>query len=94
MPLNELLTWSEVVCCCLNKNTVLLHEEEFKALGNRKILFNTGLSPAWDESSFTRWLEEDNLCFCDTFFFVVVSYLFHCSLFLVIPLIWYICSVS
>ena len=66
MPLNELLTWSEVVCCCLNKNTVLLHEEEFKALGNRKILFNTGLSPAWDESSFTRWLEEDNLCFCDT----------------------------
>ena len=24
MPLNELLTWSEVVCCCLNKNTVLL----------------------------------------------------------------------
>lgn len=61
MPLNELLTWSEVVCCCLNKNTVLLHEEEFKALGNRKILFNTGLSPAWDESSFTRWLEEDNL---------------------------------
>ena len=66
MPLNELLTWSEVVCCCLNKNTVLLHDEEFKALGNRKILFNTGLSPAWDESSFTRWLEEDNLCFCDT----------------------------
>ena len=66
MPLNELLTWSEVVCCCLNKNTVLLHEAEFKALGNRKILFNTGLSPAWDESSFTRWLEEDNLCFCDT----------------------------
>ena len=64
--LNELLTWSEVVCCCLNKNTVLLHEAEFKALGNRKILFNTGLSPAWDESSFTRWLEEDNLCFCDT----------------------------
>ena len=62
----ELLTWSEVVCCCLNKNTVLLHEAEFKALGNRKILFNTGLSPAWDESSFTRWLEEDNLCFCDT----------------------------
>lgn len=45
---------------------ILLDEAEFKALGNRKILFNTGLSPAWDESSFTRWLEEDNLCFCDT----------------------------
>ena len=48
------------------KNTILLHEEEFKQMGNRKILFNTGLSPAWDEAAFTEWLEGDNLCFCDT----------------------------
>lgn len=66
LPLDKLLAGSEVVCCCLNKNTVLLHEPEFKALGNRKILFNTGLSPAWDEAPFARWLEGDNLCFCDT----------------------------
>lgn len=66
LPLGELLTQSEVVCCCLNKNTVLLHEAEFKQLGNKKILFNTGLSPAWDEPAFTQWLEGDNLCFCDT----------------------------
>lgn len=66
VPLRELLSQSEVVCCCLNKNTVLLHEEEFEALGNKKILFNTGLSPAWDEAPFTRWLEGDNLCYCDT----------------------------
>ena len=65
-PLKEVLADSEVVFCCLNKNTVLLHEEEFKALGNRKILFNTGLSPAWDEEPFLKWLEEDNLCYCDT----------------------------
>lgn len=65
-PLKEVLADSEVVFCCLNKNTVLLHEEEFKALGNRKILFNTGLSPAWDEKSFLKWLEGDNLCYCDT----------------------------
>lgn len=64
--LDELLAESEVVCCCLNKNTVLLHEAEFKLLGNRKILFNTGLSPAWDEAPFAQWLEGDNLCFCDT----------------------------
>lgn len=64
--LNELLVQSEVVFCCLNKNTVLLHEAEFERLGNKKILFNTGLSPAWDESALTRWLEGDNLCFCDT----------------------------
>lgn len=66
LPLNELLSQSEVVCCCLNKNTVLLHEAEFEQLGNKKILFNTGLSPAWDEPAFTSWLEGDNLCFCDT----------------------------
>lgn len=65
-PLKEVLSESEVVFCCLNKNTVLLHDDEFKALGNRKILFNTGLSPAWDEKPFLEWLEGDNLCFCDT----------------------------
>ncbi len=66
MPLGDLLRWSDVVFCCLNKNTVLLHKEEFRCLGNRKILFNTGLSPAWDEQPFLEWLEGDNLCYCDT----------------------------
>ena len=66
MPLQDLMEWSDVVFCCLNKNTVLLHEEEFRRLGNHKILFNTGLSPAWDEAPFMKWLEEDNLCYCDT----------------------------
>lgn len=66
LPLVELLQQSEVVFCCLNKNTVLLHEAEFKQLGNKKILFNTGLSPAWDEQPFIEWIEGDNLCFCDT----------------------------
>ena len=66
LPLDELLAQSEVICCCLNKNTILLHEAEFKQLGNKKILFNTGLSPAWEEVPFEKWLEGDNLCFCDT----------------------------
>ena len=66
IPLGELLAQSEVVFCCLNKNTILIHEAEFAQFGNKKILFNTGLSPAWDEPAFTNWLEGDNLCFCDT----------------------------
>lgn len=66
LPLGELLAQSEVVITCLNKNIILLHEEEFEQLGNRKILFNTGLSPAWDEAPFAKWIEGDNLCFCDT----------------------------
>jgi len=66
LSLDELLNESEVIFCCLNRNTVLLYEDEFKKLGNKKILFNTGLSPAWEEAPFLKWLEEDNLCFCDT----------------------------
>ncbi len=66
LPLDALLAQSEVVFCCLNKNTVLLHEAEFGHMGNKKILFNTGLSPAWDEPALVKWLEGENLCYCDT----------------------------
>lgn len=66
LPLDELLSENEAIFCCLNKNTVLLHNNEFKALGNKKILFNTGLSPAWDENPFMEWIDNDNLCFCDS----------------------------
>lgn len=66
LPLANVLEESEAVFCCLNKNTVLMHETEFKQFGNEKILFNTGLSPAWEESAFVKWLEGNNLCFCDT----------------------------
>ena len=66
VSLKDLMSQNDVVCCCLNKNTVLLHESEFEDFGNKKILFNTGLSPAWTEKAFEAWLQADNLCFCDT----------------------------
>ncbi len=67
MPLTDLVEWSDVICCCLNKNTVLLHDEEFRRMGHHKVLFNTGLSPAWDEAPFLQWLsDERNICYCDT----------------------------
>jgi lactate dehydrogenase-like 2-hydroxyacid dehydrogenase len=66
LPLDELLQTNDVVFACLNKNTILLHEKEFKQLGNHKILFNTGLSPAWDEQPFRQWIENDNICCCDS----------------------------
>lgn len=67
MPLTELMAWSDVVFCCLNKNTVLLHEKEMSHLGHHKILFNTGLSPAWDEPALLHWLDRgDNRLYCDT----------------------------
>lgn len=67
MPLDDMLEWSDVVFCCLNHNTVLLGEEQFRRLGNHKILFNTGLSPAWEEQPMRRWIDGDNRCYCDTF---------------------------
>lgn len=66
LPLNELLSENEAVFACLNKNTILLYDEQFKALGNRKLLFNTGLSPAWDEKAFAQWLEGNNRFYCDS----------------------------
>ena len=66
LPLQQLLAENEVIICCLNKNIVLLHEAEFKALGNSKILFNTGLSPAWDLTAFESWIQDDNLVYTDT----------------------------
>lgn len=47
-PLKELLDRSEVVFACLNKNVILLHEKEFRQLGQGKLLFNTSIGPAFD----------------------------------------------
>ncbi len=66
LTLPQLLSENDVLFACLNKNTVLLHEEEFNYLGNKKLLFNTGLSPAWEEKPFLKWLAEDNRCYCDS----------------------------
>lgn len=66
LPLKELLSENEVIITCLNKNTVLLHEAEFEAFGEHKVLFNTGLSPSWDAAPFERWIELDNVVYCDT----------------------------
>ena len=45
--LSELLKESDVICSCLSKNVTLLYEEEFEALGENTILFNTALSPCF-----------------------------------------------
>ena len=67
LPLPKLMELNDVVICCLNKNTVLLHQNEFDKFGNKKILFNVGLSPAWSTEPFEKWLNNDsNLLFCDS----------------------------
>jgi phosphoglycerate dehydrogenase-like enzyme len=61
-------TESDFIFCCLNKNTVLLHDEEFAVMEGKKVLFNTGLSPAWEEAPMLGWLERNpkNRLYCDT----------------------------
>ena len=67
LPLPELMEQSDVVICSLNKNTVLLHQNEFERFGNKKILFNVGLSPAWSAKPFEEWLNNgSNLFYCDS----------------------------
>lgn len=67
-PLKELLGESEAVLCCLNKNVLLLGPEEFQALGEGKILFNTSIGPAFDPADLAAWLESspNNRFCCDT----------------------------
>ena len=66
-PLDMLLAESEVVFCCLNKNVLLLQKEQFKALGNGKVLFNTSIGPGFDAEALERWVAAPgNHFFCDT----------------------------
>lgn len=66
-PLGELLEHSEVVFACLNKNVILLHQEEFERLGQGKILFNTSIGPGFDIPALGAWLDKgDNYFICDT----------------------------
>ncbi|MCI9536357.1 MAG: dihydrofolate reductase [Lachnospiraceae bacterium] len=67
LPLNELLSQNQVIITCLNKNVILLHEEQFQCLGNKKILMNTSIGTASDRQALAKWLDcKDNLYCCDT----------------------------
>ncbi len=67
LPLDQLLAKSQVVITCLNKNVILLKEEQFAQLGNGKILMNTSIGPASDMEALARWLQcGENLFCCDT----------------------------
>lgn len=65
--LPDLLKESEIVITCLNKNVILLHEEEFVQLGNGKIMINTSIGPAANMDALRKWIDHpDNIFCCDT----------------------------
>lgn len=66
-PLNDLLKENQVVITCLNKNVILLKEEQFNCLGTKKILMNTSIGTASDTDALKKWLSSpENLYCCDT----------------------------
>lgn len=67
LPLNDLLKENQVVITCLNKNVILLKEEQFANLGTKKILMNTSIGTASDTAALKKWLSSpENLYCCDT----------------------------
>ncbi len=66
-PLRELLSYCDVVFTCLNKNVILMGAEEFAAMGDGKILFNTSIGPSHEPEALADWLDHGNNYFvCDT----------------------------
>ncbi|MEG2205325.1 MAG: D-isomer specific 2-hydroxyacid dehydrogenase family protein [Oscillospiraceae bacterium] len=67
LPLEDMLKTVDVLCTCLNKNVILMHDKEFEAFGNHKIMFNTSIGPSHDIEALAKWLSHgDNEIFCDT----------------------------
>ncbi|MBC8569849.1 NAD(P)-dependent oxidoreductase [Zongyangia hominis] len=65
--LEELLGEVDILCTCLNKNVILLHEREFSLFGNGKILVNTSIGPSFDLPALRGWLANpENYFLCDT----------------------------
>ena len=65
--LPDLLSHCDVVFTCLNKNVILLGEQEFAALGDGKLLFNTSIGPSHEVPALETWLSKGNNWFiCDT----------------------------
>ncbi|MBI9101862.1 MAG: hypothetical protein JEY99_05565 [Spirochaetales bacterium] len=60
LALEELLKTCDVISTHLPRNTNVLGSAEFAALGNGKVLINTGLSPSFEINAFDRWLECEN----------------------------------
>lgn len=67
MQLNDLLEYNDIIITCLNKNVILLHDEQFAKLGNHKILMNISIGPSFDVDALSKWLQNSNNYYvCDT----------------------------
>lgn len=59
LNLPELLSKCDIISTHLPRNTVVLGSNEFKILGNNKIIVNTSLEPTFDVKEFAKWIKID-----------------------------------
>ena len=67
LPLHDLLAACDIVMTALPRNTLLLGDEEFRIMGDGKILINTSIGPTFDTEALKRWLDcnRNSYYFCD-----------------------------
>lgn len=58
--LNTLCKESDAIFLALNKNVLLLNEEQFNLMEGRRILFNTSIGPGFDPKALKKWLDSSN----------------------------------
>lgn len=59
LELSQLLKKCDIITTHLPRNTVVLGANEFKNLGNNKIIVNTSLEPTFDVEEFAKWIKQD-----------------------------------
>ena len=57
--LNEVCSSTDAIFLALNKNVLLLQEEQFNLMSDKKILFNTSIGPGFDPKALKHWLEDE-----------------------------------
>ncbi len=59
LELKALLQESDIISTHLPRNSKLIGAEEFRLLGNGKILINTSLGPTFDVEAFKSWISQE-----------------------------------
>ncbi len=66
LPLDELMQTVEICIGCLNKNAIIVGEEQLKLYGNEKILMNVAIGPFAKTDALRKWLSySHNYYLCD-----------------------------
>lgn len=58
-PLNDLCKDCEAIFLALNKNVLLLQQEQFDLMKGKKILFNTSIGPGFNVDALREWLKDE-----------------------------------